>query len=171
MIERYKSKKDDEENTEGDCKKEFEEENGEDNCKKDLEEGYVGYKHPPAHARFKKGQSGNPRGRPPSSGPPPLATLLANELKSMIAITENGTLKKVAKVSLIVKQAVNKAVKGEDLRPFEFLLKQADKLQQLAKTPTKNYPRGNEDLSKLTLEEKMRRLKEIIANSKPLDEY
>lgn len=25
---------------------------------------YVGYMHPPAHTRFKKGKSGNPRGRP-----------------------------------------------------------------------------------------------------------
>jgi hypothetical protein len=155
MIERYRP----------------EEEDLENDRKEELEKDYVGYKRPPAHTRFKKGQSGNPRGRRPSSEPPSLAALLADELQSTITITDNGKLRKANKVSLIFKQAVNKAVGGKDLRPLAFLLKHADKLQRFAKTPTKTHPHKKEDISKLTLEEKMRRLKEIIANSKPLDEY
>ena len=39
----------------------------------------VGYGNPPQHTRFKKGQSGNPRGRP--KGTLNLATVLARTLR------------------------------------------------------------------------------------------
>ena len=48
----------------------------------------VGYSKPPRHTRFVKGQSGNPRGRPP--GAKNFATLLSEALNETVIVTENG---------------------------------------------------------------------------------
>src|SRR5215469_5153687 len=48
----------------------------------------VGYGKPPRSSRFKKGQSGNPRGRP--SGSKNLSTLLSEALNEPVIVTENG---------------------------------------------------------------------------------
>ena len=52
----------------------------------------VGYGKPPRNAGFKKGQSGNPRGRPPGSEN--LTTLLNEALNEPVTITENGQRRK-----------------------------------------------------------------------------
>ena len=70
----------------------------------------VGYGKPPCHTRFKKGQSGNPRGRPP--GAKNLSTLLNETLNEPVVITENGGRKKVSKRQASLKQLVNEAAKG-----------------------------------------------------------
>jgi hypothetical protein len=70
----------------------------------------VGYGKPPLHSRFKKGQSGNPRGRPP--GAKNLSTLLNEALNEPVVITENGGRRKVSKRQASLKQLVNEAAKG-----------------------------------------------------------
>src|SRR5437762_14384566 len=47
----------------------------------------VGYRKPPRHTRFTKGQSGNPRGRPP--GAKNLKTLLSDALNEFVIVSEN----------------------------------------------------------------------------------
>jgi hypothetical protein len=44
------------------------------------------YRKPPIHTRFKKGQSGNPRGRPAKN----LAALLAAALNEKVTVTETA---------------------------------------------------------------------------------
>jgi Family of unknown function (DUF5681) len=78
----------------------------------------VGYRLPPEATRFKKGVSGNPRGRP--KGSLSVATVLARTLREKIAITENGRRKTVTKLEAALKQLVNKAVAG-DLRALRQL--------------------------------------------------
>jgi hypothetical protein len=53
----------------------------------------VGYGKPPRHTRFKKGQSGNPRGRPKESKN--LATLLKEALNEHVIVAENGGRRKI----------------------------------------------------------------------------
>ncbi|MGO9606487.1 MAG: DUF5681 domain-containing protein [Candidatus Binataceae bacterium] len=74
--------------------------------------GYdVGYGKPPAITRFKKGESGNPKGRP--KGSRNLATLFEQELGEQIAINEGGRRRKITKQQAMVKQLVNKALSGD----------------------------------------------------------
>ena len=70
----------------------------------------VGYGKPPLETRFKRGQSGNPRGRPP--GAKNLSTLLNEALNEPVVITENGGRKKVSKRQASLEQLVNEAAKG-----------------------------------------------------------
>jgi Family of unknown function (DUF5681) len=79
----------------------------------------VGYGKPPRHTRFVKGQSGNPKGRPP--GAKNVKTLLKEALNETVIITEDGRRRKITKCRAITKQIVNQAAKG-DWRGIKILL-------------------------------------------------
>lgn len=79
----------------------------------------IGYGKPPRHAQFRKGQSGNPKGRP--RGAKNSATLLNEALDEAVVVTENGRRKTITKKQAIVKQIVNKAA-GGDHRAIQLLL-------------------------------------------------
>jgi hypothetical protein len=79
----------------------------------------VGYGKPPVETRFRKGQSGNPAGRP--RGSKNLATLFEAELSERIAVSENGRRKRITKQEAMVKHVVNKALSG-DSRLLQLLL-------------------------------------------------
>ena len=79
----------------------------------------VGYGKPPRNAGFKKGQSGNPRGRPPGSKN--LTTLLNDALNETVTITENGRRRKITKREVVIKQLVNKSASA-DARSLKILL-------------------------------------------------
>jgi hypothetical protein len=55
------------------------------------EESRIGYGRPPVATRFRRGVSGNPRGRP--KGARNIATVVAATLGERISITENGRRK------------------------------------------------------------------------------
>lgn len=71
----------------------------------------VGYGKTPVHSRFQQGQSGNPSGR--RKGSKNWRNTLSKELALPTRYVENGLQKKTTKLELIVKQATNKAVKGD----------------------------------------------------------
>ena len=79
----------------------------------------VGYGKPPRHTRFKKGQSGNPRGRP--SGSKNLTTLLGEVLNELVVVAESGGRRKITKRRAIIMQLVNQAAKA-DWRATKLLL-------------------------------------------------
>ena len=78
----------------------------------------VGYGKPPRNTQFKKGQSGNPRGRP--SGSKNLATLVSVALNEPVIVVENGGRRKITKREAI-KQLVNRSTKA-DRRVIKILL-------------------------------------------------
>ena len=71
----------------------------------------IGYGQPPKKGQFKKGQSGNPKGRP--KGAKNLKTALEQELKATITVKEGGTIKTVSKTEALAMSIINKAVSGD----------------------------------------------------------
>jgi|SRR6185437_5518760 len=79
----------------------------------------VGYGSPPKHTQFKKGQSGNPKGRP--KGTQNLVTVLERNLREPVTIRENGRSKQITKLEYAVQQLIKKATSG-DLRALQQLI-------------------------------------------------
>jgi len=70
----------------------------------------VGYKKPPKATQFKKGQSGNRRGRP--KGTKNLKADLLEEMQEQIRVREGNREKKISKQRGIVKNLAAQAFKG-----------------------------------------------------------
>ena len=87
----------------------------------------VGPGKPPLHTRFKKGQSGNPRGRSPKN----LATLLADALNEKVYVTIDGRRRRITKREAIVTQMVNKSTSA-DLRATKMLIDMMKDVEQKA---------------------------------------
>ena len=71
----------------------------------------IGYKRPPQANRFKKGQSGNPRGRP--KGARNLKTDLTEELQSRVPIILQGKKKMITKQRAMIMGLLSRAIKGD----------------------------------------------------------
>lgn len=70
----------------------------------------VGYKSPPEHSRFRKGQSGNPSGRP--KRPADFGDDLMAELAEVIEIQEGGKRKRITKQRALIKALTAGGIKG-----------------------------------------------------------
>ena len=70
----------------------------------------IGYRRPPASGQFKKGQSGNKKGRP--KGSKNFLTLLEHELGQTITVNENGKKKVITRMQAMVKRMVADALQG-----------------------------------------------------------
>ncbi len=126
----------------------------------------VGYRRPPQHTQFKKGQSGNPKGRP--KGTKNFATDLAEELKERILIREGDKTKRVSKQRAAVKSLVAKAAKG-DPRALALLLPFAERylVDQLEAQGTGGLSAFDEEILDRYVEE---RLASIQAEAETPDE-
>lgn len=80
----------------------------------------AGYQRPPKHSQFKKGQSGNPKGRPRSSKKS-FEDDLHEVLSMPIKIIENGKTKYISGRKALLKKQFNEAIKG-DSRAFKALI-------------------------------------------------
>ena len=78
----------------------------------------VGFAKPPKDTQFRKGRSGNPKGRP--KGKPNLATVIRRALDAKVMINENGQRRAVTKLEACVTQLINKAA-GGDLRSCQLV--------------------------------------------------
>ncbi len=72
----------------------------------------VGYKKPPTTNQFKKGQSGNPRGRPRNRGPAvPYDTLLGQ----MVTIREDGRERRVTAAEAFLLHLTKRGLEGDSV--------------------------------------------------------
>ena len=78
----------------------------------------VGYARPPKSGQFKKGQSGNAKGR--RKGPKLFIEIVMDALNEKVAINENGSRKMITKQVALAKQVANKGATG-DLKSIKLL--------------------------------------------------
>jgi hypothetical protein len=71
----------------------------------------VGYGKPPEQRRFRKGISGNPRGRP--KRPIDFRDQLLREASLVVTIKENGRTIRMPKYDITIRQLMHKAMKGD----------------------------------------------------------
>jgi hypothetical protein len=77
---------------------------------------------PPEHSRFKKGVSGNPKGRPKGSKDQPVIDIISEFQNLLTAYREGGRAKRASRLELLLKKLVNSALEG-DARSAELLFK------------------------------------------------
>lgn len=99
----------------------------------------VGYGRPPEGTRFRKGQSGNPKGRPKATKN--VSTMLEEVFFRKIQISENGRRREVTMVEAILWQLVNGAVKGE-MRHIDRVLKLLPYVQEAREAALAAESRG-----------------------------
>jgi hypothetical protein len=99
----------------------------------------VGYGKPPVETRFKKGRSGNPRGR--HKGNVNLVTAIKAALNERVVVKENGRVRTISKIEATLIQVANKAA-GGDLNAARFLvdLSRQVELYEEAKTSPGDAP-------------------------------
>jgi hypothetical protein len=105
-----------------------------DNCE-------VGYKKPPQSTRFKKGRSGNPKGRPKNAKNTTPTELLDQYLSTQVTVAENGEKKTMTLLEALQRRLVTAALKGE---PYAMRLVQKE-LQKIDRLRDKDIRDGEGD--------------------------
>jgi len=115
----------------------------------------VGYGKPPLHTRFKKGQSGNPRGRP--RGVKNFTSLVSDALDQRVVVTENGRRREISKRHLGIAQLVNKFAMADPHATRILLGMLLDGERRAPPAPDERPPLGAAD--KLVIENLLKRLR------------
>src|ERR1700749_4870279 len=88
----------------------------------DDDAGYeVGYRKPPVVHQFKKGQSGNPKGRPRSLKTP--GQIIADVAREKIPMVVNGRSKKVGMLEATLRSVIHSCLRKGNPRDLDHLLK------------------------------------------------
>jgi hypothetical protein len=72
----------------------------------------VGYGKPPLHTRFRKGQSGNPRGRPRSTATKHARELVLQEAYRTVIVKEDGMALPLPAIQAVLRSQIDLALKG-----------------------------------------------------------
>lgn len=116
----------------------------------------IGYKRPPRSGQFKKGASGNPKGRPKGSNN--LLTVLLQELSQTIVVTENGKKKTVTRLQAMIMRLVAAAMQGQ-LKSILTLLEILRRTGNLDDVPIESLvPDDYEDVLNAYVDRQMNRL-------------
>jgi len=98
----------------------------------DDEKYCIGYRKPPKHTQFRKGQSGNPKGRPRVNHD--VSALVKKELVRRTEITEGGQRKRVSRLRAMMRTLIEKAARG-DVPSIKLVLEQLGKAQATSSAP------------------------------------
>lgn len=88
----------------------------------------IGYGKPPKHTQFKKGQSGNPKGRPKK--PKNLPALILKLFGEKIVVKSSGRRHSMTKLEALLVQLINKALSG-DMKALREVIRLREKVQEL----------------------------------------
>jgi hypothetical protein len=72
-----------------------------------------GRRNPPKHSRFKKGVSGNPKGRPKRRKGQLVSEIVSKVQNTPTAYREGGRTKQASRLELALKKLVNRALEGD----------------------------------------------------------
>lgn len=90
----------------------------------------VGYRKPPKHNQFKKGKSGNPRGRRKAPRSLDFPALLKKSMTKKVRVRVDGDVAYFSKLEAAAEQLANKLASG-DLRTIKMVLPILAKLDEL----------------------------------------
>ena len=128
----------------------------------------VGFGKPPKHSRFKKGQSGNPEGRP--KGSLNLRTIFERALRERVRIREKGKHRVAKKWEIAMKQLANQAARG-DLAAIRLILTYAPALLEMpSETDLRDLAKMREmerRLDTMSREELVALRKELMEEKEP----
>jgi hypothetical protein len=91
-------------------------------------DGKVGYKHPPVKSQFRKGQSGNPRGRRKNQRN--LAPVLIEVLRQTVKVKQAGKAQRMSKGEALILILMSKAQNGDGLA-FKAVLFLTEKIARI----------------------------------------
>jgi len=114
----------------------------------------VGYGKPPKATRFRKGRSGNPKGRP--KGKSNMAAVILRTLQAKVVINENGLRREVTKFEAGMMQLANKGA-GGDLRALNLAAMLARLAEERVQQDESQKPTLFEDTDRRILEGLMKR--------------
>jgi hypothetical protein len=95
----------------------------------------VGFGKPPKPSQFRKGFSGNPKGRP--KGRRNLATILKRALQEKVVIKENGVRRTVTKSEAAMEQLANHAASGDLVAVRQLLAVERSAEEERVTPPTR----------------------------------
>lgn len=110
------------------------------------EDDKPGYKNPPKERQFRKGQSGNPKGRPKKkparqlSAEASFARAILNEASDKISITVKGRTKKIPRIEAILRRLSNDALNGDRKASDQFIRLLRGAQEQARIDPSIMYP-------------------------------
>ena len=101
----------------------------------------VGYGKPPKKHRFKKGSSGNPKGRPREVQAPSLRSELMTALGARVTVKVGGHARRVTMRRAIAERLVNKAAMGDTraILTLEQLAHQEEQVKIAAQNKTTRF--------------------------------
>ena len=102
----------------------------------------VGYRKPPLQTRFRKGKSGNPKGRP--KGSRNLKTDLLEEVEKKIMLKVDGRTQSVSRRQALVKTMVADALRGNP-KARALVLSLLSQYEVVEEAPSEKLPTAAED--------------------------
>jgi Family of unknown function (DUF5681) len=120
----------------------------------------VGFGKPPGSTQFRKGVSGNPKGRP--RGSKSLSSILAEMGCERVKVTINGRVRYVSKLETVIMQLSNQAANG-DLKAIRELLV-AHRIFAESEPPTEG-PESLHERDKLVIKNMLNRIRASEATS------
>jgi hypothetical protein len=87
----------------------------------------IGFGKPPKHTQFRKGQSGNPKGRP--KGSKNISVRIRRILEEKVIVKTNGGTRSMAMFDALLMQLFNKAMSG-DIKSLQEVIRLTEKLQE-----------------------------------------